>query len=66
MGTCRVARLLALEAWKKDLEGINTNRGWRDEWCEILVDMMEQLIEGLKERKAVSYQVENRYLFCSI
>lgn len=66
MVTCRLARLLALEAWKRDLEGINTDRRWRDEWCEITVDMIEQLIKGLKEGKTVSYQVRHQYLFCSI
>lgn len=66
MGTCRLARLVALRAWKRDLEEINTNRGWRDEWCGILVDMVEQLVKGLKEGKAVSYQVGRQYLFCNI
>lgn len=66
MRTCRLARQVALEAWKRDLKKINKNRGWRDEWCEILVDMMKQLIKGLKEGKAVSYQLGHQYLFRNI
>ena len=55
MGACKLARLAALEAWKRDLDAQNEGDWKRAEWCEIIVDSIEQLIKGLKEGKKDPY-----------
>lgn len=54
--TCKSAKLVALEAWKRDLHAIQNAGVWnRVEWCEILEDLVEQPIKGLKEGKKDLY-----------
>ena len=58
MGVCRLSRKYALEAWKKDLEGIVTNLGgfssndrfWVNGTKESLVKMLDARIKGLIRR----------------
>ena len=58
MGVCRLSRKYALEAWKKDLEGIVTNLGgfssndrfWVNGTKESLVKMLDARIKGLVRR----------------
>ena len=47
---------MALKAWKRDLDAIQNEGDWnRAESCEILVHLMKQLFQGLKEGKKDPY-----------